>query len=188
MSRDAIRRLDRETAFWAARLSPDERLAIRRWQARDRYYETIQHAVLHPDDATAEELLIATLLFDATGHVLDDDVQAWRGIRSSARAFGVRADLLGRLVGRTFSISRFTSVTINRSIAVDQFTRPPLDGGPVLLRVTVLTGTNIGWIAQVGDPAERAQAELLLRAGHTMRIVNVDRTYDIPIMDVEMSR
>ncbi|NMO04928.1 hypothetical protein HH308_27250 [Gordonia sp. TBRC 11910] len=178
--------LDREVRHWATALTADQRRAILRWQGRDRFYERVQAVMtLGIDDPEAVDA--AGLLLAAATHKLQRSYTTWRGVRSSIDAYGLRSGELGQLIGTSVRINRFVSVSLRREVVTDEFTVPEMSGGAVLSRMMLGAGTMVGWLASVGRPDSRYQAEVLLRPGNMQRIVGVDTSGDIPTLVVEVA-
>ena len=146
-------------------LSPDEVAAIVRYQALDRTYELVA-AVLRgwvtPDELTAENAEAVTGIIDAlipstTRWRLPEPVRVYRGQRSASRVLGT-----GPSIGSVLIAETFVSTTIYRQVAIDEFTRPPGSGGPVLLVIDAPSGSMGLWLPPAGDPGLAYQGELLL--------------------------
>ncbi len=179
-------RLDDETHQWATDLSDEVRTSVALWQGRDRFYERVQDALLG-ETASDEAVQVADHLLLATSHPLQGEYTTWRGVRSSAASFGVADSDLERIVGETRPMDRFVSVSLHRSLALDEFTRPELAGGAVLIEVRLKPGTRVAWLAPVGLSDYVYQQEILLRPGTTQRIVAVDRSGTIPTVIMEVT-
>ena len=67
-----------------------------------------------------------------------------------------------------YVLAGYFATSIRREVAIAEFTRPP-SGTPALLEIEVPSGAHAAWVALVGDPALRRQAELLL--DHNTRIL-----------------
>ncbi len=80
-----------------------------------------------------------------------------------------------------------TAASLNRDVAIEEFTRPELRGGAVLIRMELAPGTRLGWVASVGDKSLAYQQEVLLHPSMAQRIVGVDRSGPIPVVAVEVS-
>jgi len=113
-------------------------------------------------------------------------VIAWRGIRSASNAFGVPTGELSSLAGQTLRPRGLLAVTVRRAIAVDQFTVPPLSGGPVLVELRIPAGTPAAWISLAGAPALRGQHELLLRSRTRLEFGELTYDDDLPILSAEV--
>lgn len=88
---------------------------------------------------------------------LPENVRDFRGQRSMNRVFGGRPR-----VGAELEAESFFSTTIQRDVAVREFTVRPGPGGPVLLEISLPAGASALWVPPVGDPALAYQGELLL--------------------------
>lgn len=179
-------RLDDETREWADSLSDDHRAAVRRWQGTDRFYERVQLAYRGEID-DAEAIDVADKLLEVVTHPLARDYAAWRGVRSAEATFGVAADQLEQLIGATARLDRFQAASLDRNVAVNEFTKPQLKGGAVLIEVVLRPGVRVGWIPPVGDPELARQQELLLHPQMVQRIVGVDRSGPVPVVQMEVT-
>jgi len=92
---------------------------------------------------------------------------------------------LHTLIGQTFEIDQFFATTVDRGIAEGEFTEPA--PASALYRVTIEAGTEAVWIPPLGVPEEARQNELLLLPGLEARIVAVDTSDTLPIVDMEVS-
>jgi hypothetical protein len=92
---------------------------------------------------------------------------------------------LETVLGRTFEIDQFFATTVDRGIAEEEFTEPAL--APALYRIRVEASTEAVWIPPLGVPDEARQMELLLLPGLEARIVAVDKSDMLPIVEVEVS-
>lgn len=179
-------RLDAETRNWAAGLSPDHRAAVRRWQGTDRFYEQVQLA--YQGEIEDEEAIdVADKLLEVVTHPLAAEYTVWRGVRSAAATFGVDADQLDELIDSTAPLNRFLATSLDRSVAIDEFTKPQLRGGAVLIEMTLKPGVRVGWIPPIGDPAMASQQELLLHPNMVQRIVGVDRSGPVVVVRMEVT-
>ncbi|NOQ62712.1 hypothetical protein [Mycolicibacterium fortuitum] len=180
-------RLDAETREWAAGLSDDDRAAVRRWQATDRFYEQVQLAYRGETD-DPEAIDVADRLLNVVTHPLASDYTAWRGVRSAQATFGVTSDNLEELIGATARLGRFQATSLDREVAVNEFTKPQLKGGAVLIEIDLKPGVRVGWVPPAGDPALARQQELLLHPEMMQRIVGVDRSGPVPIVRMEVTK
>lgn len=181
------KQLDSDYADWAESLPKEQRDAILRWQgADDRFYRRIQD-VFRKDADDPAALAIAESLDEAIqSGVLTRDVVMWRGVRSTTGLFGVSNTDLAGLSGTQKQVDGFLAVSTSQSIAVEEFTRPPLGGGPALMRVSIRAGTRAAWVKLVGDPGMAYQRELLLADGHLLQLGQLTYSGDLPIIDVEV--
>ena len=92
---------------------------------------------------------------------------------------------LHTLVGQTFEIDQFFATTVDRRIAEGEFAEPA--PAPALYRIRVEAGTEAVWIPPLGVPDEARQMELLLLPGLEARILAVDQSGVLPIVDLEVS-
>ncbi|WP_158726431.1 hypothetical protein [Tomitella fengzijianii] len=161
------------------RLSADSRGA-------DRFYEAVQRALIDPDSVPAEAVDVADRLVGSVlTHPLNHEYEAWRGVRSAMAAFGMRSEQLSATVTDA-RVGRFMATSLSRRVVLDEFTRPDLAGGAVLMRIMLAPGTNVGWIAGAGAEQYRYQAELLVHPGMRQRMVGVDRSGRMPIVRMEV--
>jgi hypothetical protein len=168
----------------SANATSGQRQSVRRWQGRDRFYEQVQLAATDNPSASDEARDVADDL-TALAAPLTQTIEVWRGIRSIDKTFGVPAAGLSALVGQSFDVDRFFSTTIDRRVAEREFAEPAR--APALYRIAVQGGTTVVWLPPVGDPEEAHQQELLLLPGIETRIVAVDTSGAIPIVEVEVS-
>lgn len=193
------RQLDIDFKDWALGLTHEQCLALKQWQGVDRLYERIQRLLRDEagDEETDEKLLdtLETILEAVEAGILARDVVTWRGVRSTIRSFGrPNSDLVG-LVGKELRQDGLLAVSTSRTLALEQFTRPPLGGGPALLRVAVPAKTPAAWLPLGGDPEMQYQRELLLGPGHSLYVTKIsylasnDVSYaggTLPVLDVEV--
>ncbi|MFT4189877.1 MAG: ADP-ribosyltransferase [Aeromicrobium sp.] len=187
---EAAKKVDEDFRGWKKSLRVSEIAAITAWQGTDRRYQRIQEAIRGGASTTADDLAVARDLLSGIyrGHIPETMI-LWRGVRSSTATFGIPSDELERLNGTQRIESRFFAASLSRQAAVEQFTVPPLGGGPVIMRISVRAGTHAAWIAGVGDPSLRDQYEFLLAPGIKMRFGKVEYPDDdgIPVLHVEVS-
>lgn len=88
-------------------------------------------------------------------------------------------------MGQTFQIDQFFATTVDRRVAEEDFVEPAT--APALYEVTVRAGTEAVWIPPQGAAEDARQQELLLLPGMETRIVAVDLTGAVPIIEVEVS-
>lgn len=183
---DGLMRLDDETLQWAAELSDEQRAAVVRWQGADRFYEQI-NAALRGETDDPEALDTADTLLGVVTHPLAGEYTVWRGARSVEAAFDVAADRLEELIGLREPLVRFTSTSLDENVAINEFTKPQLKGGAVLMELALAPGVRAAWIPPIGDQEMAYQQELLLRPGMMQRIVDVVRADFIPIVRMEVT-
>lgn len=176
-------RLTRLFAAQTASATGEQRASVVRWQGKDRFYEKVQQAATEVGGDSAATKVANDL--DQLALPLSEDVEVWRGIRNTVHAFGVAAESITDLVGRDWVEDRFTSTTTNPDMAVSQFTDPGV--GPALLRVTAKAGADAVWLPPLGGRESAGQNELLFTPGANMRIVGVDNSGDIPVIEMEVS-
>lgn len=180
--------LDADFREWAEQLPENQRAALVRWQRADvRFYRRIQNLLRSGvDDPEADE--VAELLLDAiAAGRLARDITAWRGLRNVSALFGVDVAGLSSLIGHEIRADGLLAVSIARSVAVGEFTRPPSADGAGLVRARIPRGTPAAWVKLVGAAEMEYQQELLLSDGHHLRVLDVAYTGDLPIVDVEVS-
>lgn len=167
----------------ADQVDAGQKASAERWQQRDRYYEQVQAAAVHDENATDESLQVMNDLQDMA-IALPEDVEVWRGVRSIEETFGTGID---GLIGRDDEIvRRFMSTTVHKNVARGEFTRP--SKSPALLKVTAHAGAAAVWMPPIGDPEMAYQGELLFRPGCLLRILAVDTSADVPVIEVEVSQ
>lgn len=181
---DPVERMNGMFADQAAHATSEQRESVQRWQEPDEhFYRDVQLAATGDPTASAEARNVVDDL-DALMDQLPEPVQVWRGVRNATRTFGVPSDQLESLRHEIMQVDRFFATSLSQHIAEGEFTDPGSD--PVLYRITARTGTYALWVAPLGHPQEAYQQELLFPPGTYVRIVEVDRTYRVPIVDVEV--
>lgn len=178
-------RLNRLFADQEAGATSTQRIAVTVWQRKDdeRRYQDIQRAAAGLKDAWPSSRFYA-LQLDSLMAPLPEDVQVWRGVRNSTSAFGVASSQLEDLIGQTSELDRFFATTLNRDVADPEFVEPGSD--PVLYKITAMAGADALWVAPLGTPKNAYQQELLFPPGTYVRILDVDRAYSVPIVEVEV--
>src|SRR5258705_6768035 len=159
--------------------SDDQRASVRRWQGRDRFYRKVQRAAAQEVGAAEEAHEVMENLI-ALAQPLPDTVVVWRGVRSVQDTFGVPPQHLGDLVGARREVARFFSTSADRDIVEREFVEPATS--PALLRVLALTGTHAVWVPPLGDEENAGQMELLFLPTALLRILNVDRSREMPMI------
>lgn len=162
----------------------EQRQSVRRWQGRDRFYQQVQHAA-KDDPAASEEARDVADDLTTLAVPLTQRIVVWRGIRSIDDTFGVSSRELEMLLNQTLQVDQFFATTVDRRVAQAEFTEPAR--APAIYKITVQPGTEAVWIPPLGAPEEARQMELLLLPGIEARIVAVDRTGEMPIIEVEVS-
>jgi hypothetical protein len=76
------------------------------------------------------------------------------------------------------------STSVHEQVVRDEFIHPGKDAA--LLKVTARAGTAAVWMPPIGDPAMAYQGELLFRPGAMLRIIAVDTSGDMPVIEVEI--
>ncbi|TDO18143.1 hypothetical protein EV580_1325 [Mycobacterium sp. BK086] len=154
-----------------------------RWQSLDRYYEQVQAAAVDDPSASEDSIAVAEGLRRLT-LPLPEDVQVWRGIRSIEATFGTGIE---QVAGRPDEIMRrFLSTSVHEQVARDEFTQPGRN--PAMLKITAKAGVKAVWMPPLGDPTMAYQGELLFQTGALLRIVDVDTSGEVPVIEVEVSR
>jgi hypothetical protein len=180
---DPADRLNTAFADQTAAATADQRSSAQRWQGLGRYYDEVQAAVVDPDNASEDALDVASDL-QQLARPLPEDAEVWRGIRSIEDSFGTGID---EVAGRDVEVvARFLSTSVYEQVARDEFTTPGRN--PAILKITARAGTPAVWMPPLGDSAMSYQGELLFQPGCRLRIVNVDRSGDVPLIEVEVSR
>ncbi|MCG7633959.1 hypothetical protein MHN80_16740 [Gordonia McavH-238-E] len=179
--------LDAEYLADDAALTADERAIIDTWQRDDRTYDELQKATRGESDdpyymEKAEEL-------DALvrRHRLRRPVQAYRGVRDIRKVFGVDHTDLGELGGQEVLLAGFFGTSIDRQVAIDEFTRPSLGGGPALIEVLIPVGVRALWVSLSGDERLRYQRELLLPSFVTIEVLGVDDSGGVPVIRIRVA-
>lgn len=75
------------------------------------------------------------------------------------------------------------STSLDREVAVDEFTVPPGESGAALLELEVPAGVHAIWAPPLGDPALAYQAELILDRG--VRIIPRQQRTEAGILVVD---
>ncbi|WP_373120723.1 hypothetical protein [Mycobacterium marinum] len=177
-------RLTRLFANQAAVASDKQRASVDLWQGKgERLYREVQRAV-NGQDADVAAYDVADDLQDLM-EPLPENVVVWRGVRSTEAVFGVPSENLEELVGTDRVVPRFFATSLDRNVAEGEFTRP--GPSPALYRIAAQAGTPALWVPPLGSVSEVYQQELLFPPGVVVRILNVDRTYSVPIVEVEVS-
>ncbi|AOE44923.1 capsid morphogenesis protein [Gordonia phage Twister6] len=179
--------LDAEYAADVAELTWTERDIVEAWQRDDRTYDEFQKAARGESDdpylmEQAEELdeLVRR-------HRLRQPVQAYRGVRDTRKVFGVDNTDLAGLVGEELSLAGFFGTSLDRQVSLEEFTRPPLGGGPVLMEVLIPAGVRALWVSLAGDDRMRYQRELLLPSFVRVTVVDVDYADGVPVIRVRVA-
>jgi hypothetical protein len=176
-------RLSRLFAGQTQSATPQQRAAVRRWQGRDRFYEKVQGAAAGNSDSI-EAMRVAESL-GSLARPLPEDTELWRGIRSTARAFGLNTDDLNALIGRNWVEERFMSTTTSRDVALTEFNRP--SAAPAIIHITARAGASAVWVPPLGDAENAGQSELLFAPGIGVRILSVDRSGDVSVIEMEVT-
>lgn len=162
-----------------------QRESVLKWQKPDdRFYRDVQRAAAGEFGASQEAQDVVDDL-DSLMAQLPEQVEAWRGARSASRTFGLASDQLESLLNVDKQVDRFFATSLNRQVVENEFIAPGPD--PVMYRITAQVGAYALWVAALGDPRASYQQELLFPPGTSVRIVDVDRTYRVPIIRAEVT-
>ncbi|MEZ5210637.1 hypothetical protein [Gordonia sp. (in: high G+C Gram-positive bacteria)] len=163
-----------DALFDAPEPSAEQRAAVRLWQATDRFYERVQDFArglsTEPRAGEAHDALAELIRGSRTALPLT----AWRGNRDARKATGLDVTALESLIGVTHRLTGFVAASLDWTIAVHEFTRPPLRGGAFLVQLRIPIGVHVGWLPPIGSERLRYQQELLLYRP-TVRYWAVDR-------------
>ncbi len=168
-------------------LDEEQRRVIEEWQRDDRTYEAFQAIARGESDDLymVERADILDVLIEQ--HALKRPVRVYRGVRSATKAFGVDNSTFGQFVGRQIALHGFFATSVFRDVAIEEFTRPALGGGAVLLEVCVSAGVRALWVAAVGRPELAHQGELLLPSMVVLTVVAADDSAEIPTIRVAVA-
>lgn len=183
------RRLDASYQPWVDGLSDEQASAVLDWQGVDRQYESIQKVVRTGEGDDTERATVKNLISAVFDGRTPEDLYVWRGVRSSMRTFGLNADRLDTFESdENLILPGFAATTLSKSVAIEQFTNPPLAGGPVLLRIRVPAGTPAAWVAIAGDPELSDQYEILFGPALRLQLGSVDYADEsgIPVLNLEV--
>jgi hypothetical protein len=162
-----------------------ERSALRRYQARDRTYELINRLLRFEVDPESFDLAQLEMV-DETVSALDALARRWQTPEALRVYRGLRRrdiDVLGRGVQPARS---FLSTTLDRDIALAEFTVPPGASGPALMEIEVPAGTPAIWVPPVGDPILAYQQELILDRRVRVRTGERREEGDTLVVDCEV--
>lgn len=181
---DPAERLTRLFADQAAGATPEQRDSVLKWQGKDdRFYDDVQRAAEGVSGATQAAMDVVDDL-DSLMAPLPENVNVWRGVRNAEAAFGVPSHRLEELEGTEHEVHRFFATSLDRDVAHPEFTTPGKD--PVIYKIAARAGAPALWIPPLGTQSEAYQQELLFPPGALVRILGVDRTYSVPIVEVEV--
>lgn len=181
---DPADRLSRLFADQAIRATREQRASVFRWQDKnERYYAQVQQAALG-NPTTQHALEIAEDLQELMAP-LPEPVEVWRGIRDTEKAFGVPVDRIEELVDTELESTAFFATSLDRVVAETEFTRPGRQ--PAMYKVAVQAGTPALWVQPLGAPENAYQRELLFPPGVVLRILGIERSYGVPVIEVEVS-
>lgn len=180
---DPAERLNRLFAEQSSGASDRQRESVLKWQGKDeRSYRDIQLAAAGMAGAPQWAKGIVDDL-DALMALLPEQVQVWRGVRNSGAAFQVPSGHLEELIGVPQEIDRFFATSLDRVVALDEFAEPGSD--PVVYKIAARADTPALWVPPLGSGDDAYQKELLFPRGVIVRIVRVDRSQGVPIVEVE---
>jgi hypothetical protein len=162
-------------------VTPTQRAAVTRWQGRDRFYEKVQEALDGGGDPEVME--VAQSLSDLA-RPLPEDIEVWRGIRSTGKTFGLDGGDLEAVIGREWVEQRFLATTTSRESATPEFTHP--GSAPAILHITARAGARAIWIPSLGNRELAGQSELLFTPGRRVRTLSMDTSGDIPVVEMEV--
>jgi hypothetical protein len=97
----------------------------------------------------------------------------------------VPAERLDDLIGSRRASAQFFATSADRGIVEREFSEPATS--PALLRVQARRGTHAVWVPPLGDEENAGQKELLFLPTALVRIHNVDRSGEMPMVFVEVS-
>lgn len=155
--------------------------ALRSYQSMDRGYELVNRVfrrevdlgALKPAEANIVELVVEGLTRLVRRWSVPEPVRTYRGLRSRDAL-----DLTSLYVAETF-----VSTSLEREVAIEEFTVPPGESGPALLELEVPAGVAAIWAPPLGDPALAYQAELILDRG--VRIIPRQQRTEAGILIVD---
>jgi len=155
--------------------------ALHAYQSLDRGYELVNRVLrrevdvgaLAPDEANTVEVIVEGLTALVRRWSSPEPVRAYRGLRSRDAI-----DLTSLYIAETF-----VSTSLDREVAVDEFTVPPGESGAALLELEVPAGVPAIWVPPLGDPALAYQAELILDRG--VRIIPRQQRTEAGILVVD---
>jgi len=163
-------------------LIPTDTALILEWQKTTRLYQRIQDYLRHGygdprAQASADQL--ADLI--DRGHTRRP-ITAWRGVRSVGATFGNPPPQ----VGDTYRFIGLVAASLDRHIAITEFTTPAGPGGAALFCLDIPIGTPSLWVAAAGNPAFRYQYELLLLSGTMATITAIEYAGTIPTISMRV--
>lgn len=184
---DVPGRLDEAYGPWRERLTGAQLRALIAWQAPDRGYERLQRALATGEGVSASDRKTVGDLLTAiyTGRV-PFAIQTWRGVRSTDQTFGLPSDQLEHLIGRQIQVGRFFAVSTELRVAADDFTVPPLSGGPAIMSLSIPPDQRAAWVSLAGDESMSGQRELLLGPEAQYRVTGVSNADGIAIVEAEV--
>jgi len=141
----------------------DETQALVAYQSLDRGYELVNQVLrrevalgeLDPAEANTVEAVVEGLTRLVRRWSVPEPARAYRGLRSRDAI-----DLASLYVAEAF-----VSTSLEREVAIEEFTLPPGESGAALLELEVPAGVAAIWAPPLGDPALAYQAELILDRG-----------------------
>lgn len=185
--------LDASFSSWAASLAADQVAALRRYQSTNRTYRLVNGVLrigvtaldgLAPSERQVVVETVAAVSSAVASGVLAEPVEVWRGVRNLVAVFGAGPAQAEAPVGRRRTLAGFASTTLDRSVAVAEFTNP---GRGALLRLRVPTGVHAAWLPLVGRPELAYQQELLLEEDLDFTVARVVREAGTVVLECEVS-
>lgn len=181
---DPADRLSRLLAGQARDATQEQRASVVRWQSKDeRFYQRIQQAAV--GELVASDAFRVVDDLQELMEPLPEAVEVWRGIRDAEKTFGVPVDRIEELVGTERESLAFFATSLDRNVAETEFTRPGRQ--PAIYKITAQPGTPALWVPPLGAPEDAYQRELLFPPGVVLRILGIDRSFGVPIIEVEVS-
>lgn len=158
-----------------------ETRALVTYQSLDRGYDLVNKVLrrevdlgsLSPDEANTVEMVVEGLTRLVRRWSVPEPVRTYRGLRSRDAL-----DLTSLYVAETF-----VSTSLEREIAIEEFTVPPGARGAALLELEVPAGVSAIWAPPLGDPTLAYQAELILDRG--VRIIPRQQRTEAGILVVD---
>lgn len=135
--------------------------ALRRYQGRDRSYDLINRFLrreLDPASLTEQQ----QLMVDEVVTALDSLMRRWRTPEPLRVYRGLRRRDLDAIQPGANPARSFVSTTIDRDVAIREFTEPAGASGPSLMHIDVPVGVPAIWVPPLGDPILADQGELIL--------------------------
>jgi hypothetical protein len=184
--RDLIARLDQAFAHQRD-LDPAVLASVRAWQQTDRTYEMVQRIARgwgasgrsSIDIDRAGTIRAHLDIAIANGRMPFEGV-VYRGLRDLGSILHGSAP--GDAVGRRIPQRGYLAATAIKSVAVGEF----VGRRGALLEIVVPVGTPALWVAGVGHPLLRRQAELLLRDEIDLHVYSLSWFGSIPMLSTKV--